>query len=233
MSEHHPPKSRKLLPGVFRYSVASFLAGLVMLIFAAPFMADVPGGRMIESALLTLVLIFAVLAVGHHRRMLLFAVLLLLPTVTGRWLYHFFPGQMSPVLFLVSAIIFVIFIISQLLYFILRAPRVDSEVLCAGVSTYLLLGLLWAFAYMLVANTVKNAFMIDGQISTGMDMTSFSSVYFSLVTLTTVGYGDIVPNCSVARMLASMEAMTGTMFMAVMISRLVSLYSRQPPETRK
>jgi hypothetical protein len=93
----------------------------------------------------------------------------------------------------------------------------------------LLLGLLWGFAYMLVACLVPGAFYFDGQIEGAKEMTSFTSVYFSFVTLSTVGYGDITPVASVARMLAAAEAMTGTLFVAILISRLVSLYSSQPP----
>jgi hypothetical protein len=53
----------------------------------------------------------------------------------------------------------------------------------------------------------------------------FSALYFSIITLTTTGYGDITPVASVARMLAMMEAITGTFYVAVLISRLVALYS--------
>jgi hypothetical protein len=226
-------KPRKNFLGVFRFSVASFLAALVLLIFVAPFMQMVPGGRMIETGLLTLVLVSAVLAVGHQRRMLMIAALLVTPAVLGRWIHHFWPTTTTTVFFLSSAMVFIVFIIFQMIRFILRAPRVDVEVLCAGISTYLLLGLLWAFAYMLVANTVSNAFFFDGHIESAIDMTGFISVYFSFVTLTTVGYGDIVPNCGIARMLAATEAMTGTLFVAILISRLVSLYSTQPPSGEK
>jgi voltage-gated potassium channel len=66
-------------------------------------------------------------------------------------------------------------------------------------------------------------------------MDGFTAFYFSFATLTTVGYGDIAPVSSVARMLAVMEAVTGLFYVAVLISRLVALYSTQPqpkaPET--
>ena len=55
--------------------------------------------------------------------------------------------------------------------------------------------------------------------------------YFSFITLTTVGYGDIAPVAKVARMLAVMEAITGVLYMAVLISRLVGAYSSTPPLT--
>ncbi len=56
-------------------------------------------------------------------------------------------------------------------------------------------------------------------------MSGFTGFYFSFVTLSTVGYGDITPVSKVARMLAAMEAMTGLLYVAVLIARLVSLYS--------
>ncbi len=62
-------------------------------------------------------------------------------------------------------------------------------------------------------------------------MDGFLAYYFSFVTLTTVGYGDITPVSSGARALAAMEAMTGTLYVAVLISRLVALYSSQRLES--
>ena len=56
-------------------------------------------------------------------------------------------------------------------------------------------------------------------------MSGFTGFYFSFVTLSTVGYGDITPVSRIARMLAAMEAMTGLLYVAVLIARLVSLYS--------
>ena len=60
-------------------------------------------------------------------------------------------------------------------------------------------------------------------------MRGITSFYFSFVTLSTVGYGDITPVADVARMLAAAEAVIGTLFVAVLISRLVSMYSTQSP----
>ena len=229
MDKARPLKSPKILMGLFRFSMASFLAGLVLLFIAAPFADQFENGPMLESGLLTAVLISAVLAVGRRRRVFWLAVLMMTPTVISKWFNHFWPDAVSPVWFLTSILFFIIFIIFQLMRFILLAPRVNSEILCAGISTYLLLGLLWAFSYMLVAQLVPGAFFFDGRIEGAQEMTSFTSVYFSFITLSTVGYGDITPVASVARMLAAAEAMTGTLFMALLISRLVSMYSKQAP----
>ena len=120
--------------------------------------------------------------------------------------------------------------IGQFLRFILRAPRVNAEVMYAGISVYLLLGLSWMIAYQLVARIGSAARVcLQHRAGAGQSMDGFTAYYFSFVTLTTVGYGDITPVSNAARALAAMEAMTGTLYVAVLISRLVALYSAHPP----
>lgn len=126
---------------------------------------------------------------------------------------------------MIPGLVFILFVVVHLLRFILRAPQVNTEVLCAGIATYLMLGLLWAFAYILVARVVPGAFAFTVGNASEHVFQGFNGVYFSFVTLTTVGYGDIVPVAPAARMLAMMESMVGTIYMAVLISRLVALHS--------
>jgi voltage-gated potassium channel Kch len=106
---------------------------------------------------------------------------------------------------------------------------VDSEVLCAGISVYLLIGLVWSLAYRLVAEQDPKAFAFSTPQDSPLGMNRFNAFYYSFMTLTTVGYGDITPVSKVARMLAVMEAMSGTLFLGVLIARLVSLYSTPSP----
>jgi voltage-gated potassium channel Kch len=73
------------------------------------------------------------------------------------------------------------------------------------------------------------AFSFSPRAGTATVMSGFTAMYFSFTTLMTVGYGDITPVADVARMLAMLEAMTGTLFVGVMIARLVSLYSAPRP----
>jgi voltage-gated potassium channel Kch len=112
-----------------------------------------------------------------------------------------------------------------LLRFVLRAPSVNTEVLCASISAYLMLGLLWTVAYWLVAQVTPNAFAFNTATGTKETMVGFNAFYFSFITLSTVGYGDITPVSRIARWLAATEAMTGLLYVTVLIARLVSLYS--------
>ena len=114
----------------------------------------------------------------------------------------------------------------NLLQFILRAPVVTAEVLCASIAAYLMLGLTWSAAYWLVDQVTPGGAFSFNTNGGGQSMNGFNGIYFSFITLSTVGYGDITPVSRAARWLAAMEAMTGLLYVAVLIARLVSLYSK-------
>jgi hypothetical protein len=96
----------------------------------------------------------------------------------------------------------------------ITVPRIEG-----AVGAYLLIGLLWGAAYRLVYLLVPNAFSITaGELKDPMTL-----YYFSFVTLTTIGYGDIVPVAPAARGLATMEGLVGQLYPAILIARLVSL----------
>ena len=120
-------------------------------------------------------------------------------------------------------------LVVRLLRFVLRARSVNTEVLCESIAAYLMLGLTWTTAYWLVDQlTPGGAFSFNTSSGTH-SMNGFTGFYFSFVTLSTVGYGDITPVSRIARWLAAMEAMTGLLYVAVLVARLVSLYSAPGP----
>ena len=215
--------------GLFRFSVARFLAALVLLFVTAPLVQELPNGEWLETVLATVVMCMGVLAVGARRRTLIVAIVLVVPAVVGNWVRHFWPGSYPLEAVYAARLVFLAFLMARLLVFILRAPRVNSEVLCAGISVYLLIGLLWVLAYMMVAQHDPTAFAFSVPPGSPHVMSRFTAFYFSFITLTTVGYGDITPVSNVARMLAIMESMSGTLFVGVLIARLVSLYSAPSP----
>ncbi|HEX5397470.1 MAG TPA: potassium channel family protein [Verrucomicrobiae bacterium] len=221
--------------GFRRFSAVEFLGALVLMLFTAPFVENLKNGETIDSALMTLVLVSGVLAVGRNRRTLLLAAVLMLPAVLSRWVHHFRQDALTLEVHHVAALVFIAFVEIRLLHFIFRARRVDSEVLCAGISGYLLLGVLWMLAYMLVSGLNPNpgdaahpaAFAFNVGTSPAGPLPIFDAYYFSFITLSTVGYGDITPVTHAARTLAMAEAMTGTLYVAVLISRLVAMYSSE------
>ena len=211
--------------GLRRFSMVQLLIALTLLFFFVPFVEAIKGGDLIVSGLLSLVLLAGVLAVASGGRTLAVALLLAIPAVAGRWINHFQPHLVPSTIFLVAGIGLVAFVVVNLLRFVLRAPSVDAEVLCASISAYLMLGLIWTMAYWLVEQLIPGAFAFNTTTGTRETMEGFNAFYFSFITLSTVGYGDITPVSKIARMLAATEAMTGLLYVAVLIARLVALYS--------
>ena len=134
-----------------RKPVARFLAAMVLMLIATPFLDEYEYGLQIDAALITAVLVLGMLAVSRSRRTFLIGMALMVPAIACRWIYHLQPHYLPAPLQNITALGYMIFVEVQLLRFIFRARKVDSEVLCAGISGYLLLGVLWMSAYMLVS----------------------------------------------------------------------------------
>ena len=196
---------------------------------ASPFLDVLPYGQFIDGVLITIILLTAVMVAGGSRLVRVVTILLAVPSVIGRWINHFYPGFPDE-LYLVSSLLFVAIVVVEILRFTLRAPKVNVEVLCAAIANFLLLGLLWIFAYQLVALTVPNSFNFSYDPAAARAMDGATAYYFSFVTLSTVGYGDITPVSSVARMLATLEAIVGMFYMTVLVARLVAMYSSEKPD---
>ncbi len=101
--------------------------------------------------------------------------------------------------------------------------------ICASLCVYLVLGVLWAITYSLIqifdGQSFLSAYADDGEGTTmkfGGERT-LTALYYSFVTMSTLGYGDIVPRSSLARMAAAMQAIVGQLYLAVLVARLVGL----------
>jgi hypothetical protein len=103
----------------------------------------------------------------------------------------------------------------------LRRGVVNRERIMAALDAYLLAGFLFAVAY-----TVVDKFS-PGSFAGASPLTLSDAIYFSFVTIATVGFGDIRPAGELARGLALVEGVSGQMYLAVLVARLVSLYSQQ------
>lgn len=110
-----------------------------------------------------------------------------------------------------------------LLSVVFAAGRVDAERICAALCAYLLVGL--GFGAMFAAIDVLAPGSLAGARSSA-PLELDEAVYFSFVTLATLGYGDLVPAGAAARSLAVLEAVFGQLYLAVLVARLVSLYAR-------
>lgn len=118
-------------------------------------------------------------------------------------------------------IAFCFFCVGMILRRIVTAREVDFEVVCNSVSAYLLIAITWAVSYNLIHGLRPESF---SAAKDGAEFTLNHFIYFSLTTITTLGYGDITPVSVPVGIWATLEAATGVFYMAVLVARLVSMY---------
>lgn len=124
------------------------------------------------------------------------------------------------------AILFVVFCCQQVLVFVLAKGRVTTDKLLASLCVYMLLGLVWAEVYTTLEQQAPGSFAnLSPEESRAPSMPIMLELgYFSFVTQTTLGYGDIVPTSHVARMLSILQAITSQLYLTVLVARLVALH---------
>ena len=104
---------------------------------------------------------------------------------------------------------------------IARSSEVSKETIFAAVVAYLLIALMWSFLYMILELAEPGSFSLPGQSSRQETM---HYEYFSFITITTLGYGDITPLTNRASALALLEALIGQIYMVVLVAWLVGMY---------
>jgi len=129
---------------------------------------------------------------------------------------------MAPIIFM--TILLTIFVL--LCRWLMRAVYIDREVLCAAVCGYLVLGVLWGGLYRAI--TIVDPQALQSSDTSGVVPSMCDLLYFSYTTLTTTGFGDILPKNPVVRMLTVMEAIVGTFYNTIIIARFVGLYGVKP-----
>ena len=193
---------------------------LVAIVFVIPVVAPgVSNTHLLWDVLLALILISGVAAVAEHRKLavalaLLSAVVIALAVgeaLAPAWR----AGELRMLATLGAFLVLAIAVGINVFAF----GHAVSDRVFGAVVLYLLLGVLWAVAYQLVERLVPGAFAGNTDKRDGLA----EWAYFSFVTLTTVGYGDITPVALGARSLAILEALVGQLYPAVIIARLVSL----------
>lgn len=193
------------------------LSCLIGFLLFAPFMPETLLGRVILQGMVT-VLILATSTLERGRPLVLAVVVTTILWVGASWsvvLLHP-PAWVEFVAHMLLITLLALALQATLLP-VFTAPRVQAWTIASAISGYLLLALTWAAIYQGLAVFQPDAFVGGLSSSSWVEAT-----YFSLVTLTTVGFGDIVAHSPVARIWSGLEAVTGNLYMAVLIARLVS-----------
>ncbi|NDJ37064.1 MAG: two pore domain potassium channel family protein [Chloroflexi bacterium] len=197
------------------------LIGLVILNLTYPFSEQGVTQAIVFNVFYTVVLISAVsmVSTSPRRRIIngsVAAVNLILGTLSFIW------PQYGLVWFMTVAVMQAI-ISYELAVFIFTAKDVTRNVLFAGVAVYLMLGMTFVPVYNVLNTLMPGAIVM----STGGEVTWQRLLYFSFATLTTLGYGDVLPVAPQVQALAAMEAVLGVLYVAILMARLVGLYQER------
>lgn len=172
----------------------------------------------------TSILISAVYAVSKKKYILLVAALLALPMLVSIWSDNFVK---VPSLILVGdcfGILFMAFMVIVILSFIFREQEVTGNVIYGAIVVYLLIAIMWAFVFSVMESINPGSFAIgEGQIEVGRPL----FIYYSFVTITTLGYGDITPITALANSFSFLEAVIGQIYLVVLVARLVGIHISQ------
>jgi hypothetical protein len=180
----------------------------------------------IASVAFSLILVAGVVATATHHAVRLGVVIVALIGLTTHWSNVVLSGRVDH---MVSAAAAVVFFATQtwfLLQRVFATGTVNAYRIMGAIAAYIVLGLLWANAYTLVYLIDPAAFQFSTPAA-GEPPTS-EMLYFSFVTLTTVGYGDITAVNPIARSLVMLQALVGQLYPAVLLARLVTEYQGRP-----
>src|SRR5215469_3391344 len=199
-----------------RYSILFYTLFLTMV--AAPVLSGLKLSGTLFESLVAASLLAAILPANSVKSRSLLVVLMI-----AAWLGH----KVLSAVTLGTWTMIGMFAAVSALRFAMGATEVDAEHLYAALSAYLLAGICFGLLYWVLEQISHGAFASSGQFS------QTSAIYFSFVTLATLGYGDITPRADIARGLAIVEGVGGQLFLAVLVARLVSLYSKPGKSNRQ
>ena len=204
------------------------LATLTLLLVIAPIVEMTNVNVELLSVSLTLVLGSGVYALSRRPWVLKLGVGIGLPAFLIEWTSNYYPTAPLVMANLGTFVVFLGFLGCVITYEMFQEDRVRLDTIFGGITIYLLFGLIWAFAFSIVEHLTPGSYPSLGsplqELRPRYEFLFPELIYFSFVTLTTLGYGDIVPTNPLARTLAILEAIVGQLYVAVAIAALVGLH---------
>ena len=150
--------------------------------------------------------------------------LLVLPTLSFTWASYFVDSVGFYLASRFSIVVFFAFIIINVLVFIFRQDEVTRDLIVGAAVVYLLLAEMWASVYKILETLRPGSFAVpDGPLQNSELLFD----YYSLVTITTLGYGDVTPLTSVASTLSTLEAIVGQLYLVITVAWLVGVHVSQ------
>ena len=201
---------------------SSLLLILILLKFIlCPFLEGFIGINILMDILFSLILISGIYAISEKKLVFIMGLLIALPTFVAQWSLYFSKVPSLELVHMVFGAVFFAYVLIIMISYLFTEKNVTVEVITSAISVYFLIGLTWTFIFSLLEILHPGSFVLSSQNQI-KDMDQL--FYYSFVTLTTIGYGDITALTKPAGSLSVLEAMMGQIYLAVLVARLVGMY---------
>ena len=180
------------------------------------------------------VLLSAIFNCHHTNRVKVTALFLGIPTFALNWWSLFALTKWLFIASLAASLIFLIFAIVSLIYKVLMG-KVNADVLRGTICVYFMIGFAFSIMYTLIEFTTPESFhgLIEKETLFPHAHYHSEMVYFSFITLVGIGYGDITPTRDIGQLLAVSEGIIGNFYLAILVARIVAVYSRRIKASQK
>lgn len=205
--------------GWFHVNRFSFLlTAIVLFLILRPFVEDFVRLSFLMEIFVTAILLSGIYAVSEDRISLIFALITGLPALFTNWSFQFLKSPSLLLIHHICAGLFFAVATIIIIRHLINQKVITVDLIWGAVCGYFLLGFMWGDIFSLLETIQPGSFNL-GQQAPDID----SLIYFSFVTLATLGYGDIVPLTKQAQSLAIIETVMGQMYLAVNIAALVAI----------
>ena len=210
-------------PKQSKFGFLSLTLSLVALQIVPAYFPETHG--LLYRLMLVLILLSSLYLVVHSRRELLFGIVLAIPIILTGWSMEILDENLRLYINSLLHIVFLSYISCYLLVYLFENSDVTKDMIFAAICLYFLLGLIWSLIYFMVELHFPGSFNITvppNILDTQLLLEELG--YYSYVTLTTLGFGDITPESRIARSWTTLEAIVGQLYIAVVMARLVGLH---------
>lgn len=208
------------------------LVSITLMLALRPFLEGLVGVTLLMDVFMTLIVLSGVYAVRQNNLLFSISMVFALPALGAHWMRYFVDASSFLLVGEIFSALFFTFIVIVCTHHLFTQKRVTPDVIAGGVCGYLLIGLMWGAFFMILDTLQPGSFKVGEEVS---EQSSYLT-YYSYVTLTTLGYGDITPITSQARSVSILEAIVGPIYLTILVARLVAMQVSQsmqahPPQS--
>ena len=209
-----------------------FISQLTLVVIY-PALGNALGLRILLEAFLLIALLGGIVFTIANRLRFLLSLFLGIAFLITRWsVYLLGASALTTISYAVGAVFFAYIAAVIMGHIFMARERVDTDLIIGSISVYLLLGSTFGFVYITLNLLAPGSFSGVEAVVGDPDVVVQEFIYFSFVTLTTLGYGDITPLTHQAGVLAYIEAIIGQVYLTVLVARLVGMHIAQQTGSR-